>query len=193
MAAERRITSDELIDYNDAQQRAGDAMRELTEQLKKLREEKKAAAAGREKVMGENKKLRNIIIITGMKQFALDILMSYENQFIESVAKRMQKQNKRLLDDTDFTFLQLAHISTKQKIENDVQNINAAHLFKKIHSATNHKEVKQMCVETMKRIAEESPHLVEGIRNGLMAEQMIKRIQHHWYNYLAETNETNEL
>lgn len=189
MAQERRITLEELNDYNDAQQRAGAAFDDLQFELRKAWEERKAANESRIKSEHEKSVYFNMLRMIGLTKFGIETMAGFGNRFIASMALRMEKSKAGFMTETDFDWIHTEYLWLQACIDRDKRNISAVKVQKQIYTRAAGKTkaeqmVRQLSRQILEQVATESAHIAEGIKAGKSTEELLPEIENHWHKQL---------
>lgn len=183
MAQEGRITSAELEDYNAAAAKANEAMEDWKFLLRQARDEKKAAATARDKMVERERKYKTILQMMGMTEFGRNRLISFPLRFLLNVNRALVKNERTIGSENQFRIIEQAGRWLMKMIDRDRRNIETIKLQKKLYES-EHQEVRQMAAEIMKQIAHESNHIVDGLREGETFDELKTKIEQHWYEQL---------
>lgn len=184
MAQEGRITSAEMEDYNAAAAKAADALEDWKFLVRQAREEKKAAANARDKMVERERKYKTILQMMGITEFGRNRLLSFPLRFLLNVNRALVKNKTTLAAENHFRAIDQAGRWLLKMIDRDRRNIETIKLQKKLYES-EHEEVRQMAADIMKHIAHESSHIVDGLRKGEPFEELKPKIEQHWYEQLS--------
>ena len=184
MAQEGRINAAELEDYNAAAAKASEAMEDWKFLLRQAREEKKAAAKARDKMVERERKYKTILQMMGITDFGRNRLLSFPLRFLLNVNRALVKNETTLAAENHFRAIDQAGRWLMRMIDRDRRNIETIKLQKKLYES-NHEEVRKMAADIMKQIAQESNHIVDGLRKGESFDELRTKIEQHWYEQLS--------
>jgi len=187
MAQERKISSAELEDYNQAAAKAFEALDEFKFLLDKANEEKKAAFQARNKALVIEKKQKIIIEMLGLSAWGINRLLSYPLMFLTNINKSLQRFGIPLSGENYFRMIEQKYRWVEKMIDRDKRNINTAKIQKKLY-ANGSNELQILSKSIMEQIASESQHIIEGLRTEKSFEELKKQIEQYWYDQISEHN-----
>ena len=187
LAKDRRITSDELEDYNRAAARALESL----EEIKHLHQADKKTIEGafnREEI-NQNRamKYRLILLMIGLKPKGIDLLEKLPVEFLKSILKALDKYDCSISSEIHFELILQKYQWVLRQIDRDLCNIQSIKLQKKLYEYGGHR-VKNMARNILMHIAEESKHIADDIRAGKSKRQLTEKIKNYWYEQLSTHN-----
>ncbi|WP_297092205.1 hypothetical protein [uncultured Draconibacterium sp.] len=187
LAQERRISAAELDDYNHAAANAFEALEEIKLQMKKANESKNAAIKGMEKKIDIEKKLVAILEIIGMKSDGINVLLNYPLRFLSAIKSSVKKHQTPIMNENYFLLIDQKYRWLNTMIERDRQNIKTISAQAKLYQSRNDK-AKEMAEMIMHEIAEESNHIIDGLRALKSFSELQQQIENHWYEQISANN-----
>ena len=184
MAQEHRINSDELEDFNSAAANLFEAIEELKEKNRKMNEDLKAVILSRENIIEKEQKLNAILEIIGLSVNGVHQLIKYPLRFLIAVKTSVKKNRTAITTENHFFLIEQRFRWFQLMIERDRDNINSAQLHKKLFYSKEPK-IKLQSQKIIEQIADESKHIIDGLRERKNFEELKPRIEDYWYEQVA--------
>lgn len=187
MAQEHRISSDELEDFNKAAANLFHAIEELEAKNNKMNENLNAVILSRENILEKEQKLNAILEMIGVSETGIPRLMGYPLRFLTAVKKSVIKNNTSVATENHFILIEQRYKWLNLMIERDRENIKSARLHKRLFESNNPK-IKLNSRKIIENIAEESNHIIDGLRENKSFDELKSQIEDFWYEQVATNN-----
>jgi hypothetical protein len=187
LAQERRLSSDELEDYNSAAAKAFESLDEI-KHIHQANELTIEGAFKREEI-NQNKaiKYRLLLLMIGLKPTGIDLLEKLPFEFLKSILKALDKFDCSISSEIHFELILQKYRWVLRQIDRDLCNIESIKLQKKLHGYGDHR-VKNMARNILMQIAAESKHIADDIRAGKSKKQLTEKIINYWYEQISSCN-----
>ena len=184
MAQEHRINSDELEDFNKASANLFDAIEELKAKNERMNENLKAVYLSRDKIIEKEQKLNAVLEMIGLSENGVHRLMNHPLRFLTAVKKSVIKNETSIATENHFLLIEQRYRWLNAMIERDMNNIKSADLHKKLFQS-NEPKIKFNSQKIIEQIAEESKHIVDGLREKKSFDELKSQIEDFWYEQVA--------
>lgn len=184
MAQEHRINSDELEDFNRAAANLVEAIEELKAKNEKMNENLKAVFLSRDNIIEKEQKLNAILEMIGLSVNGVNQLMKYPLRFLVAVKNSVKKNRTAITTENHFFLVEQRFRWVQLMIERDRANINSAELHKKLFFS-NEPKIKQQSRKIIEQMADESKHIIDGLRERKSFEELKSQIEDFWYEQLS--------
>ncbi|MBK6284906.1 MAG: hypothetical protein IPF54_21750 [Draconibacterium sp.] len=187
LAQERRLSNDELEDYNSAAAKAFETLDEI-KHIHQANELTIEGAFKREE-LNQNKaiKYRLLLLMIGLKPTGIDLLEKLPIEFLKSILKALDKYDFSINSEIHFELILQKYRWVLRQIDRDLCNIESIKLQKKLHGHGDHR-VKNMARNILMQIAAESKHIADDIRAGKSKKQRTEKIINYWYEQISSCN-----
>lgn len=189
LTQENRITPLELDDYNAAAAEAFESLQEMKIKIKKAHESKAIAIKGMEKKIEDEKKLVAILEIVGMKPKGIKSLITYPLRFLTAIKNSVKNHQTPILNENYFIAIEQKYRWLNSMIERDKRNIKTISIQANLYKSKN-EDVIKLSETIMLHIADESKHIIDGLREHKSFIQLQQQIEDHWYDQVAANNIT---
>lgn len=184
MAQEHRINSDELEDFNKAAANLFDAIEELEAKNERMNENLKAVLLSRDNIIEKEQKLNAILEMIGLSENGVHRLMNYPLRFLTAVKKSVIKNETSIATENHFLLIDQRYRWLNAMIERDRNNIQSAGLHKMLFQS-NERKIKMNSQKIIEQIAEESKHIIDGLREKKSFDELKSQIEDFWYEQVA--------
>lgn len=184
MAQEHRINSDELEDFNKAAANLFDAIEELEAKNERMNENLKAVLLSRDNIIEKEQKLNAVLEMIGLSENGVHRLMNYPLRFLTAVKKSVIKNETSIATENHFLLIDQRYRWLNAMIERDRNNIQSAGLHKKLFQS-NEPKIKMNSQKIIEQIAEESKHIIDGLREKKSFDELKSQIEDFWYEQVA--------
>jgi hypothetical protein len=184
MAQEHRINSDELEDYNRAEANLFEAIEELKAKNKKMNKNLKSVFLSRDNIIEKEQKLNAILEMIGLSENGVNQLIKYPLRFLVAVKNSVKKNGTAITTENHFFLIEQRFRWFQAMIERDRHNINSAEFHKKLF-ASNDPNVKLQSKKIIEQMADESNHIIDGLRERKNFDELKSQIENFWYEQVA--------
>jgi len=184
MAQEQRISSDELEDFNKAAANLFEAIEELKANNKRMNENLEAVFLSRDNIIEKEEKLNSILEIIGLSVNGVNQLMKYPLRFLIAVKNSVKKNRTSIATENHFFLIEQRFRWFQLMVERDRDNINSAQLHKKLFNS-NQPKIKVQSQKIIEQIADESQHIIDGLRERKNFDELKPQIENYWYEQVA--------
>lgn len=184
MAQEHRINSDELEDFNKAAANLFDAIEELEAKNERMNENLKAVLLSRDNIIEKEQKLNAVLEMIGLAENGVHRLMNYPLRFLTAVKKSVIKNETSIATENHFLLIDQRYRWLNAMIERDRNNIQSAGLHKMLFQS-NEPKIKMNSQKIIEQIAEESKHIIDGLREKKSFDELKSQIEDFWYEQVA--------
>jgi len=184
LAQEQRISSDELEDFNKAAANLFEAIEELKANNKRMNENLEAVFLSRDNIIEKEEKLNSILEIIGLSVNGVNQLMKYPLRFLIAVKNSVKKNRTSIATENHFFLIEQRFRWFQLMVERDRDNINSAQLHKKLFNS-NQPKIKVQSQKIIEQIADESKHIIDGLRERKNFDELKPKIEDYWYEQVA--------
>lgn len=184
MAQEHRINSDELEDFNRAAANLFEAIEELKAKNKKMNENLKDVFLSRDNIIEKEQKLNAILEMIGLSENGVHRLMKYPLRFLVAVKNSVKKNRTAITTENHFFLIEQRFRWFQLMIERDRDNINSAELHKRLYYC-NEPKIKLQSQKIIEQIADESNHIIDGLRERKSFDELKSQIEDFWYEQVS--------
>ena len=184
LAQEQRISSDELEDFNKAAANLFEAIEELKANNKRMNENLEAVFLSRDNIIEKEEKLNAILEIIGLSVNGVNQLMKYPLRFLIAVKNSVKKNRTSIATENHFFLIEQRFRWFQLMVERDRDNINSAQLHKKLFNS-NQPKIKVQSQKIIEQIADESQHIIDGLRERKNFDELKPQIEDYWYEQVA--------